>query len=77
MPRVGKGLKVLARLRVNELSFKRKRFKTALSNNFRESIIFSSQHFNIYICFLPGPNFIDNVIVLCTGLWNLNIIQNA
>jgi len=23
------------------------------------------------------PNFIDDVIVLCAGLWNLNVIQNA
>ena len=22
------------------------------------------------------PNFIDDIIVLCVGLWNLNVIQN-
>jgi len=46
---------------------------------FVEHAIGGIKRFNILVQAFRNrkPNFIDDVIVLCAGLWNLNVIQNA
>ena len=43
-----------------------------------ENAISGIKRFNILVHTFRNrkPNFIDDVIVLCAGLWNLNVIQN-
>ena len=44
-----------------------------------EHAIGGMKRFNILVHAFRNrkPGFIDDVIVLCAGLWNLNVIQNA
>jgi len=44
-----------------------------------EQAIGGMKRFNILVHAFRNrkPNFIDDFIVLCAGLWNLNVIQNA
>lgn len=43
-----------------------------------ENAIGGMKRFNILVHAFRNkkPNFIDDVIVLCAGLWNLNVVQN-
>ena len=44
-----------------------------------EHAIGGMKRFNILVQAFRNrkPNFIDDVIVLCAGLWNLNVIQSV
>ena len=62
------------------LTPKQKQYNNKLSKTriLVENAISKIKRFNILVHTFRNrkPNFIDDVIVLCAGLWNLNVIQN-